>query len=63
MNFAYGFVLTANWLSYFLRDEANDLDREEVMKMVEERDKHITELQYSIVNLKEEKELLSQKFR
>jgi len=33
------------------------------MKMVEERDKHITELQYSIVNLKEEKELLSQKFR
>ncbi|XP_071135491.1 TBC1 domain family member 2B-like isoform X1 [Mytilus edulis] len=47
----------------FSRNEADDKDREGLLKMVAERDKHITELQYSIVNLKEEKEHLSQKLR
>ncbi|XP_052070104.1 TBC1 domain family member 2B-like isoform X2 [Mytilus californianus] len=47
----------------YSRNEADDKDREGLLKMVAERDKHITELQYSIVNLKEEKEHLSQKLR
>lgn len=45
------------------RSEANNEDVQGLQNMIAERDKHITELQYSVVNLKEEKEVLSQKLR